>query len=130
MPGSPVFYEAYATSASCANGINAMRIYTAPGVNAYTVDGDHIEAFIPLKAGTYSTVVQAWDNCGGVAKTPVNISVNSNAGVSVFLPSSSSAGTPVHVVVLPRIQIARVESAQCASTPRAEQPLTRSIRIS
>ncbi len=95
--GSPVFYEAYATSASCANGINAMRIYTAPGVNAYTVDGDHIETFIPLKAGTYSTVVQAWDNCGGVAKTPVNISVNSNAGVSVFLPSSSSAGTPVHV---------------------------------
>lgn len=95
--GSPVFYEAYATSPSCATGINAMRIYSAPGVNAYTVDGAHIEIFLPLKAGTYSTVVQAWDNCGGVGKTALNITVNSNAGISVFLPSSTSAGTPVHI---------------------------------
>ena len=64
--GSPIFYEAYATSPNCANGISAMRIYSAPGVSAYTVDGAHIETFIPLSAGTYSTVVEAWDNCGGV----------------------------------------------------------------
>ena len=66
--GSPVFYEAYATSASCAAGINAMRIYSAPGVNAYTTYGARIETFINLAAGTYGTTVQAWDNCGGVAK--------------------------------------------------------------
>ena len=95
--GSPVFYEAYATSPSCADGISAMRIYSAPGVNAYTVDGAHIETFITLKAGTYITVVQAWDNCGGVGKATVDITVNSNAGVSVFLPKSSSANIPVHV---------------------------------
>ena len=95
--GSPVFYEAYATSPSCAAGINAMRIYSAPGVNAYTVDGAHIETFIPLAAGSYSTVVQAWDNCGGVGKTTVNVTVNANAGISIFLPSSTSAGTPVHI---------------------------------
>ena len=105
--GSPVFYEAYATSPSCASGINAMRIYSAPGVNAYTVDGAHIETFLPLKAGTYSTVVQAWDNCGGVAKTPVNITVNSNAGLSVFLPSSSSVDIPVHVA-------ASVQNPECS----------------
>jgi hypothetical protein len=95
--GSPVFYEAYATSSSCASGINAMRIYTAPGVSAYTVYGAHIETFVPLRVGSYSTVIQAWDNCGGVGKTTVEITVNSVAGVSVFLPQSSSAGIPVHI---------------------------------
>jgi hypothetical protein len=62
--GSPVFYEAYATSAGCAKGIASMRIYSAPGVNAYTVNGAHIETFISLSAGSYSTTVQTWDNCG------------------------------------------------------------------
>ena len=88
--GSPVFYEAYATSPACASGISAMRIYTAPGVNAYTVNGAHIETFITLAAGSYSTVVQAWDNCGGVAKTPVNITVKNTAGVSVFFADERS----------------------------------------
>jgi hypothetical protein len=95
--GSPVFYEAYATSPSCSAGISAMRIYTAPGVSAYTVDGAHLETFIALAAGSYSSVVQAWDNCGAVGKTTVDITVNSDAGVSVFLPKSSSANIPVHL---------------------------------
>jgi len=95
--GSPVFYEACATSPACASGISAMRIYTASGVNAYTVNGAHIETFITLAAGSYSTVVQAWDNCGGVAKTPVNITVKNTAGVSVFLPTSGVANTPAHL---------------------------------
>ena len=61
--GTPVFYEAYATSPECAAGISAMRIYTNPGVDAYTVNGGHLETFISLPLGTYATVVQAWDNC-------------------------------------------------------------------
>jgi len=84
--GSPVFYEAYATSPACASGISA-----------YTVNGAHIETFVTLAAGSYSTVVQAWDNCGGVAKTPVNITVKNTAGVSVFLPTSGVANTPAHL---------------------------------
>ncbi len=95
--GSPVFYEAYATSAACASGISAMRIYSAPGVSAYSVNGAHIETFITLAPGSYSTVVQAWDNCGGVSKTPVNITVNGTAGVSVFLPTSGVSNTPAHL---------------------------------
>lgn len=97
--GSPVFYEAFATSSGCAKGIAAMRIYTAPGVSAYTTAGAHIEKFIPLKPGTYSTVVQAWDNCGGVGKTFVNVMVNAIAGVSVFLPRSTSSITQDHIAV-------------------------------
>ena len=104
--GSPVFYEAYATSPECAGGIAAMRIYSAPGVNAFTVNGAHIERFIDLAPGTYSTVVQAWDNCGGVSKTPVDLTVGSDAGVSVYLPNQSPANWPVHVA-------ASAESPSC-----------------
>jgi|HubBroStandDraft_1064217.scaffolds.fasta_scaffold24881_2 hypothetical protein len=106
--GSPVFYEASATSPGCAGGIAAMRIYSAPGVNAFTVNGAHIEQFIDLAPGTYSTVVQAWDNCGGVSKTPVDLTVSSDAGVSVYLPSQSQANWPVHIA-------ASAESPSCAN---------------
>lgn len=106
--GSPVFYEAYATSATCASGINSMRIYSAPGVDAFSIYGAHIETFLPLSAGTYSTVVQAWDNCGGVGKATIDITVNSNAGVSVFLPKGSSANIPVHIA-------ASAQNLECAA---------------
>jgi hypothetical protein len=95
--GSPVFYEAFATSATCANGIAAMRIYTANGVSAYTVKEAHLQTFIKLAPGTYNTVVQAWDNCGGVGKTPVTLTVTSTAGVTVFLPNVATAAHPVHI---------------------------------
>jgi hypothetical protein len=68
--GSPVNYVASATTA-CAKGISAMRIYTASGVNAYTINANKLNTNINLPVGSYSTVVQAWDNCGGVGKTTV-----------------------------------------------------------
>jgi polyvinyl alcohol dehydrogenase (cytochrome) len=73
--GSPVNYVASAASPLCAKGISAMRIYTAPGVSAYTVDSDQLNTNLKLSAGTYNTVVQAWDKCGGVGKTAITISV-------------------------------------------------------
>jgi 6-phosphogluconolactonase len=76
--GSPVNYVASASSTACSKGIAAMRIYTAPGVNAYTIDANSLNTNINLPAGSYSTVVQAWDNCGGVGKTTVNIKVTKN----------------------------------------------------
>jgi outer membrane protein assembly factor BamB len=72
---SPVHYVASATSASCAKGIASMRIYTAPGVSAFTTNSNQINTNISLSPGTYNTVVQSWDNCGGVGKTPITIKV-------------------------------------------------------
>jgi hypothetical protein len=106
--GSPIFYSAYATSAACTKGIAAMRIYTADHVGVYTVDGAHIETFIKLSPGTYNTVVQAWDNCGGVGKTTVTLTVTSTAGVTVFLPSTSSVAWPVHIA-------ASAQNSACAA---------------
>jgi lactonase family protein with 7-bladed beta-propeller len=70
---SPVNYVASASSADCANGISAMRIYSAPYVSAYTVAGGQMNTYINLTPGTYNTVVVAWDNCGGVATANVTI---------------------------------------------------------
>jgi 6-phosphogluconolactonase (cycloisomerase 2 family) len=106
--GSPIFYSAYATSPACTKGIAAMRIYTADHVGVYTVSGAHIETFIKLNPGTYNTVVQAWDNCGGVGKTTVTLTVTSTAGVTVFLPSTSSVAWPVHIA-------ASAQNSACAA---------------
>ncbi|HVH89524.1 MAG TPA: hypothetical protein VM912_22600, partial [Terriglobales bacterium] len=63
---SPVHYAANAESPACSKGIAAMRIYTAPGVAAYTVNASSLNTYIKLAPGNYNTVVQAWDNCGNV----------------------------------------------------------------
>ena len=105
--GSPIYYEAYASS-SCASGISAMRIYSAPSVTAYNTSGSHIETFITLSPGSYSTVINAWDNCGAVATTTIKVTVTATAGVTVFLPSSSSASVPIHVA-------ASAQNSACAA---------------
>src|SRR5258708_1653666 len=73
--GSPVRFTATASSPNCPNGMSAMRIYTALTVGVYTVNGAQLDVNINLSDGSYATVVQAWDNCGGVGKTQVNVSV-------------------------------------------------------
>ncbi|MGA3090122.1 MAG: beta-propeller fold lactonase family protein [Terriglobales bacterium] len=74
-----------------------MRIYTAPGVGAYTTDSDSLNVDLSLAAGTYNTVVQAWDNCGGVGKTPVTITVSGNTlPPPKFVYSSDNAGNKVY----------------------------------
>lgn len=84
---SPVKYVASATT-SCSKGIAAMGIYTAPGVLAYKVNGASLNTTLNLSAGTYYTVVQDWDNCGGYAKTPVTINVSGGGGGGTVPPSS------------------------------------------
>src|SRR3954447_997885 len=77
---SPVHFYATASSPACSKGIAAIRIYTAPGINAYNVKSNTLDTSLALAPGTYDTVVQAWDNCGGVGKTPVTITVASQTG--------------------------------------------------
>ena len=94
-----VQYVATAHS-SCANGVSAMGIYTAPNVLAYVVNGASLNTLLNLSPGTYQTVVQEWDNCGGSQKMNVNITVGGSAPeVQVSSPSNNSTvGTQVHYV--------------------------------
>jgi 6-phosphogluconolactonase (cycloisomerase 2 family) len=94
---SPVNFIASASSPDCSEGIAAMRIYTAPGVGAYTTDSDSLNVDLSLAGGSYNTVVQAWDNCGGVGKTPVTITVSGNTlPPPKFVYSSDNAGNKIY----------------------------------
>jgi hypothetical protein len=82
---SPVHFVASATS-SCSAGVSSMGIYTAPSVLAYKVSGATLNTYLTLSNGTYNTVVQEWDKCGGATKTALTITVS--GGTSV-LPGSN-----------------------------------------
>src|SRR5437868_9923827 len=79
--GSPVQFIATATT-TCSKGVSAMGIYTAPYQLAYTVSGASLNHSLTLSPGTYKTVVEEWDNCGGAATTPVTITVSTSSSTS------------------------------------------------
>ena len=89
--GSTVQYVASATS-SCAAGVSAMGIYTAPGKLAYTVNGASLNTNLSLSNGTYSTTVTEWDNCGGSASTPVTITVGGSSTSGTFTNLHQGSG--------------------------------------
>ncbi len=93
---SPVHYSATAGGTSCSKGVASMGIYTQPGVLAYVTNGTILSTDLTLSAGTYNTVVQQWDYCGGSATTPITITVSSSSGVHVTSPTTSAVGSPVH----------------------------------
>jgi phosphatidylinositol-3-phosphatase len=77
---SPVHYVASATT-SCSAGVSAMGVYTAPYVLAYKVNGASLNAYLTMSPGTYNTVVQEWDNCGGATKTAITITVSGSTAI-------------------------------------------------
>lgn len=94
---SPVNFTASASSPACPKGIAAMRIYIAPREGVYTVDSNKLDTNINMAPGSYQTVVQAWDNCGGVGKAAVNITVTSNQfPPPKFLYSSASRSNRIY----------------------------------
>lgn len=103
-----VQYVASATT-SCSHGVSAMGIYTSPGVLVYTVSGASLNTLLQLNPGTYNTVVQEWDNCGGSSSTPVTIQVGGSNGaqVSVSAPLSNST-------VSPTVQFVASASTSCS----------------
>ncbi len=61
-------------------GVAAMGIYTAPNVLAYTTKGASLNAELTLNPGTYNTVIEEWDNCGGASTATVKINVGGGGG--------------------------------------------------
>ncbi len=93
---SPVTYAATATT-TCAKGVSAMGIYVN-NVRKYVGNGSSLNTSLALSAGTYNTVVQEWDGCGGSTATPIAITVaaagggggGSTNGVVVTSPANNS----------------------------------------
>ena len=106
---SPVHYVASAVS-SCSKGVASIGIYTSPFKRAYVTQGSSLDTTLQLSPGTYETVVQSWDNCGGSSTKPVkitvagaadngNVSTGTQPGVKVTVPApNSTSSSPVHYV--------------------------------
>lgn len=107
---SQVQYVAKA-STGCAKGVAAMGIYTSPGVLGFQAAGANLNTVLTLNPGTYHTVVQEWDACGGSASTPVTITVagqNSGGQVNVSAPQTNST-------VNATVQYVAAATSSCAS---------------
>jgi phospholipase C len=99
---SPVHYVATSSSSTCAQGVAAMGIYVNNSL-VYSVQASSLNTNVTLSPGTYYTVVQEWDNCGGSASTPTTITVPGAAptqnGVTVSSPVNGSTSTsPVNYI--------------------------------
>src|SRR5579863_7834707 len=94
---SPVQYVATATSSTCGSGVASMGIYVNNQLQ-YVVNGNSLNTTLSLAPGSYYTVVEEWDNCGGADTQPVNITVGTApaSGVSVTSPApNSTVSSPV-----------------------------------
>ncbi len=108
---SPVHYAATATS-TCSKGVSAMGIY----VNNQRVivqNGASLNANVTLSNGSYNTVVQEWDGCGGSTTVPVNITVGGQSGNPTAVVVTSPANNST--VSSPVTFSAQATTAACAN---------------
>lgn len=99
--GTSVKFVATATTSSCSKGVGSMGIYPAPYQLSYVVNGASLNTSLNFNPGTYSVVVEAWDNCGGATTSTVNITVTSSGTTGVFVTSpanNSTVGSPTNFV--------------------------------
>jgi hypothetical protein len=105
---SSVPYTATARS-TCPSGVAAMGIYVDNQLT-YTAYSSNLNTSLTLNPGSYYTVVQEWDYCGGSSFTPVSINVVSQqAGVHVTAPTANTT------VSSPVTYAASATSATCSS---------------
>ncbi|KAA6459694.1 hypothetical protein DYQ86_16385 [Acidobacteria bacterium AB60] len=90
---SPVHYVASATASTCSKGVASMGIYINNKLT-YVTYTSTLDTSLTFSPGSYSTVVEEWDNCGGATYTPINIVVGTaQAGVVVTSPAPNSTVT-------------------------------------
>lgn len=76
--GSPVNYVASAAT-TCSKGVASMGIYVNNTLT-HVAQGASLNTNLNLGSGSYHTVVEEWDHCGGAAYTDVDITVSSGGG--------------------------------------------------
>ena len=63
------------TTTTCSKGVAAMGIYV-DNVLKYTVKETSLNTTLDLRPGSYQTVVEKWDYCGGASYTKIYITVS------------------------------------------------------
>jgi hypothetical protein len=91
LVGSPTNYVATANTATCSKGVASMGIYVNDKL-VYVAGGSSLNTKLNLTPGTYRTVVEEWDYCGGAAYTPVAITVQAGNVLSRLQASGGWKG--------------------------------------
>ncbi len=91
--GSPIRYVATASTTTCSKGVASMGIYVNNQLT-YVVNGTKLNTSLPLNPGSYNTVVEEWDYCGGASFLPVALTVTNQTGVWVSSPANNSTIGP------------------------------------
>jgi hypothetical protein len=89
--GSPTTYVATASTTTCSKGVASMGIYVDDKL-VYVGAGSSLNTNLSLASGTYRTVVEEWDYCGGAAYTPVAVTVQSGNVLSNLQSSGGWKG--------------------------------------
>lgn len=106
-----VQFVATASTATCSRGVASIGVYVDNQLRTVQ-DGTHLNATLTLSPGTYQTVVQAWDYCGGSTTTERTVTVKNGAGVYVSTPASNSTvSNPVSFVATSTSSCAKGVSA-------------------
>ncbi|MHB1672873.1 MAG: hypothetical protein ACYCSP_01345 [Acidobacteriaceae bacterium] len=96
--GSPVQFLATATTDTCSRGVASMGVYVNNNLERVET-GSSLNTTVSLSPGSYNTVVEEWDYCGGATYTPRAITVTSQTGVVVTSPANNSTvGSPASYV--------------------------------
>lgn len=95
--GSPVQFVATA-STYCSRGVASMGVYVNNDLK-YVGNGSSLNTTLSFGPGSYNTVIEEWDYCGGATYTPEAITVTSQAGVFVTSPApNSTVSSPANYV--------------------------------
>jgi hypothetical protein len=96
---SPVNYAATATT-NCSKGVASMGIYVNDQLTQ-VVNGANLATNLSLGPGSYNTVVQEWDYCGGSTFSQVPITVTSPTSVIVTSPANNTqVSSPVNYAAM------------------------------
>ncbi len=76
---SPVNYAATSSTSTCSKGVASMGVYVNNKLT-FVSPGANLNTNLTLSPGTYNTVVEEWDYCGGASYTPVSITVSNGGG--------------------------------------------------
>lgn len=104
---SPVRYAASATTSTCSKGVASMGVYVNNNL-IVVQNGTNLNTSVSLAPGSYNTVVEEWDYCGGATFTPIGITVTSQPGVFVASPANNS------IVNSPANYVATATASSCA----------------
>jgi hypothetical protein len=72
--GSPVQFTATSNTSTCSKGVASMGVYINNNLS-YVSSGNSLNTSLPMNPGTYNTVVEEWDYCGGASFTPIKVTV-------------------------------------------------------